>query len=138
LQILAQPNLTENDSQQNEDSLLFTATTTANITTRLYTEVLEAVRADPIDGPQHSRECNILGMEYEIRLQKRLRDMDIPFETEDELRIKGTAKTPDILLSIPLGMRVRKNNNAEEWKMIFWIDSKALFGDVKTHELNGP
>jgi len=58
---------------------------------------LEAVRADPIDGPQHSREYNIIGMKYEIRLQTRLREMDIPFETENELRIKGTAKTPDIL-----------------------------------------
>jgi len=101
---------------------------------RLFADVLEAVRADPIDGPQHSRECNIIGMEYEIRLQIRLREMDIPFETENELRIKGTAKTPDILLSIPLGMRVRKKNNTVEWKTIYWIDSKALFGDVKTHE----
>lgn len=111
----------------------------ADITTeaRLFADVLEAVRADPIDGPLHSRECNIIGMEYEIRLQTRLKEMDIPFETENELRIKGTAKTPDILLSMPLGIRVRKKNNTMEWKTIFWIDSKALFGDVKTHEQSG-
>ena len=35
---------------------------------------------------------------------------DIPFETEAELRVRGTAKTPDILLSCPVGIRVRKRN----------------------------
>ena len=42
--------------------------------------------------------------------------MAIPFETEAELRIRGTAKTPDVLLSCPMGIRVncRKNVNDEE------------------------
>jgi len=41
--------------------------------------------------------------------------MAIPFETEAELRIRGTAKTPDVLLSCPVGIRVhRKNVNDEE------------------------
>ena len=35
-------------------------------------------------------------------------DLDIPFETEAELRVRGTARTPDVLLSIPLGIRVRR------------------------------
>jgi len=34
--------------------------------------------------------------------------LDIPFETEAELRVRGTARTPDVLLSIPLGIRVRR------------------------------
>ena len=36
------------------------------------------------------------------------RGLDIPFETEAELRVRGTARTPDVLLSIPLGIRVRR------------------------------
>lgn len=36
--------------------------------------------------------------------------MAIPFETEAELRIRGTAKTPDVLLSCPVGIRVRRRN----------------------------
>ena len=42
--------------------------------------------------------------------------MAIPFETEAELRIRGTAKTPDVLLSCPVGIRVhyRKNVNDKE------------------------
>lgn len=80
---------------------------------------------------------------------------DIPFETEAELRVRGTARTPDILLSCPVGLRVRRreprnplyaNDNEEgegtisrqnqslvdlddddnyEWKVICWIDSKV-------------
>lgn len=99
---------------------------------RLSVEMVEALQADTMDGPYHSRECNMLGVEYEIRLQQRLRDMDVPFESEEDLRNRGTSKTPDILLSIPLGIK-----RGDQWKRICWIDSKALFGDVKTHELNG-
>ena len=131
---------TDNDSNADIDALK----------SRLSNEVLEAVRADPLNGPPHSRECNMLGIEYEVRLEERLRGMDIPFESEEMLRVKGTAKTPDVLLSYPLGIRVpvRKDigdpeledgatsTMEYEWKMICWIDSKALFGDVQTHELD--
>lgn len=46
--------------------------------------------------------------------------MAIPFETEAELRIRGTAKTPDVLLSCPVGIRVRlrKNVNDEETEIL--------------------
>ncbi len=79
---------------------------------------------------------------------------DIPFETEEELRVRGTARTPDILLSCPVGIRVRKkepdqrnddgledeeyvnhqnivsldgdgNDDDYEWKIVCWIDSKV-------------
>jgi len=85
--------------------------------------------------------------------------------------VRGTARTPDILLSCPVGIRVRRRNGGSsgnllyvnsddeeeessatksssqkrgstvdlddddeyEWKVVCWIDSKALFGDVETH-----
>jgi hypothetical protein len=79
---------------------------------------------------------------------------DIPFETENDLRIKGTARTPDVLLSTPVGMKVpkrsstsrkllldendaqfTKGNDGEadeeehEWKVVCWIDSKVRVDD---------
>lgn len=53
----------------------------------------------------------------------------IPFETEADLRDKGTSKTPDILLSCPMGVQVqREDGKGKEWKMISWIDSKVSDG----------
>lgn len=70
---------------------------------------------------------------------------EIPFETENDLRIKGTARTPDVLLSCPVGMKVPKRSSTSrklslgdnssdieedideeyEWKVVCWIDSKV-------------
>jgi len=68
-------------------------------------------------GPKQDRERHNIGIEYELLLEETLQSMSIPFETEAELRIRGTAKTPDVLLSCPVGIRVhtrRKNVNDEE------------------------
>jgi hypothetical protein len=66
--------------------------------------------------------------------------IDIPFETENDLRAKGTARTPDILFSYPVAVKVSKKlvprmtqmdvdiDNEDSdfvWKMICWIDSKV-------------
>jgi hypothetical protein len=52
--------------------------------------------------------------------------LDIPFETESELRDRGTARTPDVLLSAPLGVEVpRTDGSGSEWKVVCWIDSKV-------------
>lgn len=131
---------------------------------RLSLEVREAVDSDPLYGPKQDRERHNVGIEYELLLEQTLRSMEIPFETEAELRVRGTARTPDILLSAPVGLKVRRkesqirSNSSQleceeslesqqkhcahnlnevdeefEWKIICWIDSKALFGDVETH-----
>ncbi|KAL3781260.1 hypothetical protein HJC23_012810 [Cyclotella cryptica] len=117
---------------------------------RLSLEVREAVDSDPMYGPHHDRMRHNIGIDYELLLEQMLHSMQIPFETEEELRARGTARTPDILLSCPLGLQVRKtnyhqiaelhesdidveNSDEYEWKMICWIDSKALYGDVGTH-----
>ncbi|KAL9188876.1 hypothetical protein ACHAXT_011366 [Thalassiosira profunda] len=116
---------------------------------RLSREVREAIDSDPMYGPRQDRERHNVGIEYELLLEQTLRSMDVPFETEEDLRARGTAKTPDILLSCPVGVKVRRreplgrararneysleDDEEYEWKIICWIDSKALFGDADTH-----
>lgn len=67
--------------------------------------------------------------QYELNLSKLLHSLNIPFETEENLRAKGASKTPDILLLSPIGVFVYG-----QWRVICWIDSKALFGDEVTHK----
>lgn len=52
---------------------------------------------------------------------------DIPFESEAQLRDRGTSKTPDVLLQFPIGIEVDDDERVEstKWKMICWIDSKV-------------
>lgn len=52
---------------------------------------------------------------------------DIPFESEAQLRDRGTSKTPDVLLQFPIGIEVDDEERVEStnWKMICWIDSKV-------------
>ena len=58
----------------------------------------------------------------------------MPFETEKDLQDRGTAKTPDVLLSCPIAVEIPTNDGKQtNWKIINWIDSKALFGDADTH-----
>jgi len=78
---------------------------------RLSREVRHAVDSDPMYGPRHDKVRHNIGIEYELLLEETLQSMDIPFETEADLRVRGTARTPDVLLSIPLGIRVRKGRN---------------------------
>ena len=49
----------------------------------------------------------------------------IPFETESELRDKGSSKTPDVLLQCPIGVQV-----GEEWRVVHWIDSKVTAQNI--------
>lgn len=46
--------------------------------------------------------------------------IDIPFDTEADLRLKGSSRTPDVLLQIPIGVQV-----GSEWHVVCWIDSKV-------------
>ena len=65
-----------------------------------------------------------IGQEYELRLQRIVRDLNIPFRDEEHLRQHGFDKTPDIRLEIPF---------AVDGFIVNWIESKALFGDKEGH-----
>ena len=73
------------------------------------------------------KEC--VGKEWELYLEEQLRRRDICFETESDLTRKGKAKTPDILLLIPMAIVI-----SETYHVVNWIDSKGLFADVETFE----
>jgi hypothetical protein len=87
-------------------------------------EVEAAVENDPHAGPHVDTVRRLVGLEYEELLQQKLRAFGVPFLTEEELRERGDAKTPDALLPVPLLVRGRVVN---------WIDSKATFGDPTSH-----
>nr|CAG4650334.1 EOG090X0A0V [Sida crystallina] len=75
-------------------------------------------------GPIAEAAKQSLGFEYEIRLRRELDQLKITFLHEDDLRVKGFDKTPDIKLEIPV---------AVDGQVINWIESKALFGDEEAH-----
>jgi hypothetical protein len=51
--------------------------------------------------------------------------LEIPFETETQLRERGSSRTPDVLLTCPIGVRLPTTG---EWKVVCWIDSKVCLG----------
>lgn len=119
-------------------------------------QVQEAVNADPLYGPLHDKGRHLVGVEFEVVLSHKLKAFskrlhhklysntnaypwthfplfisvtDIPFETEAQLRQRGTSRTPDILLSAPVGFEApKKDGSGYEWKIVCWIDSKVRDG----------
>jgi hypothetical protein len=67
----------------------------------------------------------IRGREYEMVLEAWLRRNGVAFKGEEDLRREGYSKTPDFLLDIP---------HVVDGRLVNWIESKALFGDARTHE----
>ncbi|KAK6638681.1 hypothetical protein RUM43_006948 [Polyplax serrata] len=65
------------------------------------------------------------GQEYEHYLQKIVREKNLTFQSENDLRIYGYDKTPDIKLDVPF---------AVDGFVVNWIESKALFGDPEEHQ----
>ncbi|KAG5185528.1 hypothetical protein JKP88DRAFT_207807 [Tribonema minus] len=48
----------------------------------------------------------------------------VPFQAESAMRERGMAKTPDVMLLVPIAVR----DGAGGWHIVTWIDSKAMFG----------
>ncbi|XP_046712347.1 CDAN1-interacting nuclease 1 isoform X2 [Silurus meridionalis] len=72
-----------------------------------------------VDCIKHS-----IGQEHEEILREKLREKNLSFLDENQLRAKGYDKTPDIILEVPI---------AVEGHIVHWIESKASFGDEQSH-----
>lgn len=96
---------------------------------RLRHEVGACCSEDMDYSPYLDRVRRGIGAEHEFVLQQKLRARGIPFESESDLRQQGAYKTPDMLLQVPMAV---KGPN-DEWLVVSWIDSKAMFGDEHTY-----
>ncbi|XP_064089356.1 CDAN1-interacting nuclease 1-like [Macrobrachium nipponense] len=87
-------------------------------------EVYLCLLQDDAYGPFADSIKHSVGHEYEFLLIHELKKLNISFQNEDELRLKGYDKTPDVKLNIPI---------AVDGYVINWIESKASFGDEESH-----
>ncbi|XP_072171352.1 CDAN1-interacting nuclease 1-like isoform X1 [Diadema setosum] len=76
-------------------------------------------------GPYAESIKHSVGNEYEFLLVQLLKERNISFLQEDDMRKKGYDKTPDTKLEVPV---------AWNGHIINWIESKASFGDKFSHE----
>ncbi|GMI31865.1 hypothetical protein TrCOL_g7473 [Triparma columacea] len=95
----------------------------------LYKDVIKAVSLDPINGPLHDAYRRQQGIEYEALLTRQLLSLGASFKTEEDLRESGKSKTPDVVLEVPVGIKV-----GGKWRGVRWIDSKAMYGDEGTNK----
>lgn len=87
---------------------------------RVRAAVVDCIQSDEHAGPFMDRQRAVAGVENEFVLMERLRNLGLQFETEHDLRARGTHKTPDVLLCVPVAFCGR---------VVCWIDSKGKFGD---------
>ena len=89
-------------------------------------EIIEIRNADLVYSPEGNERQRQRGLWGESLLQKWLDDQGIKYRTEDDLR--GVYdKTPDALLDEPMMYNGKK---------IFWVESKASFGDNTEFRFN--
>ncbi|XP_038206968.1 CDAN1-interacting nuclease 1 [Zerene cesonia] len=87
-------------------------------------QVFLGIMNDNQYGPYADIIKQSIGLEYELRLERELKSMNISFSDENILRTRGYDKTPDFKLDIPI---------AVDGFIVNWIESKALFGDEENH-----
>jgi len=93
---------------------------------RLREEVKKCIDSDDTFSPHIEQVRQIVGLEQEYILQERLRNLNVKFLSENDLREEKTFKTPDIRLRVPIGVC---------GNVINWIESKAMFGDKETYDI---
>lgn len=91
---------------------------------RLGREIAEVVKKDNLFSPRaHSLQVE-RARTCEDRIGAWLKEKDIQFLTEEQIKKCITTKTPDFLLKRPLHIASTR---------ISWIESKGLFGDTEEH-----
>ena len=89
---------------------------------KIRADIMRCCLEDPFSSQAADAVRHCIGKEYEELLYDALKDKNICFETEAELRLQGKPKTPDALLLFPIAVRVTES---EEWQIVHWIDSKG-------------
>nr|CAG4644144.1 EOG090X0A0V [Lepidurus arcticus] len=79
---------------------------------------------DDFYGPYSEAVKAGIGHEYEQKLCRILRQHNVPFCDENDLRNRGYDKTPDVKLDVPI---------AVDGFVVNWIECKAVFGDPDVH-----
>ncbi|XP_028677495.1 CDAN1-interacting nuclease 1 isoform X2 [Erpetoichthys calabaricus] len=87
-------------------------------------QVYQCTVNDCCYGPLVDCIKHAIGQEHEILLRDMLKERNLSFLDENQLRVKGYDKTPDIILEVPIVV---------EGHVIHWIESKASFGDDYSH-----
>eukprot|EP00808_Paulinella_micropora_P015895 g41596.t1 len=97
--------------------------------TAIRKQVQAAVLHDELFSPAANLIKDTIGREHEYKLEEYLRNLEIPFISEEELNTRGEAKTPDVRLLVPVEVK----GQGGVWQKVSWIDSKAMFGDPEKH-----
>lgn len=91
-------------------------------------ELREAIQCDLVYSPEANERQRLRGLWGEDLLHQWLDGQGITYRTEDDLRgVEGFTKTPDALLDKPV---------IYEGKEIYWVESKASFGDNTEFKFN--
>lgn len=94
---------------------------------RLAANVQQCSYSDNQEGPITDLRRRIIGEEYEQKLKQLANEAGIYFYDERDLRRMGYDKTPDIKVILPF---------LYKGLIVNWIESKANFGDPKSHKWN--
>lgn len=105
---------------------------------RLESDLIRCCLEDSFSSQAAESLKNCVGKKFEDLLYDLMTKNNMCFETESELRLQGKPKTPDVLLTVPLAVRLNKyrgsTQSSEEAIIVHWIDSKAMFGDKETFQ----
>lgn len=72
------------------------------VAARLAEDAARCTAADGVSAPACDRLRRLAGLSHEARLYAALRAAGVPFATEEQLRAKGYARTPDAFLEVPI------------------------------------
>lgn len=111
---------------EHKEAVAPSRTNMPTVPNRLQKELQECIDCDEHTSPFIDNIRHNIGLEYEYILKEKLKSFGIPFITEEQMRSIGHPKTPDVRLLAPIAIN---------GKTVNWIDSKAMFGDPRTHQL---
>ncbi|XP_030387118.1 uncharacterized protein C15orf41 homolog [Scaptodrosophila lebanonensis] len=94
---------------------------------RLAANVQQCLCSDNQEGPITDLRRRIVGEEYELKMKQLAKAAGMHYYDEQDLRRMGYDKTPDIKMILPF---------LYKGAVVNWIESKANFGDLKSHKWN--